>query len=84
MHFGLYLPVVRHLDLNIQPVPEYPGKESGAVLGDQHLHVHLGDHLKDHNSQADILDVDCLPCLGFRFVYCTEQWTCHNIFAVIM
>ena len=49
----LYLLVIWHLDLYIHPVPEYPGKETGAVLGDQQLYVHLAHHLKDDNSQAD-------------------------------
>ena len=56
--------VVTHLDLNIHSVREYPG----AVLGDQQLHVHLDDHLKDDNSQADFEDVDSMRCLDFWYV----------------
>ena len=45
-HIRLEVLFVRHLDLKIHPVPDYPGEEDpGAVLGDQQQHIHLADHL---------------------------------------
>ena len=71
---GLYLLDVRHLDLNIHSVPEYPGENPGAVLSDQQQHAHLADHLQDKNGLADFLDVDLMRCLGFRYVYCAQEY----------
>ena len=64
---GQYLLVVRKPDLNTDP--ECPGDDQGAaVLVNQVQHVHLGDHLQGHHSQADFLNVDFMGSLFFRDV----------------
>ena len=66
---GQYLLVVRKPDLNIDLYPECPGDDPGAaVLVDQLTHLHLGNHLQGHHSQADFLHVVFMDALCFKDV----------------
>ena len=59
-------PLFEHFDLNIHPVPV---EDPCAVPGDQQPHAY---HLQHNNSHADLLNVDLMRCLGFRYVYCAR------------